>query len=392
MSLQQICQQALTSVEHARALFSAQPLATPEGQDLDGARDRTHAAATSMTSQTGAMARSYSTFAADAERRLGHAAITDGALRAKLAEAAHLTQTGAARLDTIAASTRALVRVASGARSPAAQRAVMTALQSQVSHAQQVVGNSRAQAAGLAGEVRALGYGTNTGGPGLAPPPPAPPPPPLPPGPNDDAWTHGGDRRLSSVASAGLKQKIVAAAILEMERNGQHTAARMLQHYLDNSGDPEALPPELVDAWLADTTNGYGDAALPPATLIQSNLAGVTSNALEQARNTGRTVTVSGNTPWTVVAGSDGDAVRTLGHYSVSTAYTVSVNPDGTYTMRYRNDLYDWYNFATTSPMPWSIAPSISNAAHDLQAAGYAQDFLVTGSGTLQTLSGTVSR
>lgn len=239
-------------------------------------------------------------------------------------------------------------------------------------------------------EVRPLGYQPDRVPPGQDLPPPPPVPPPLQPTPNDDPWAHGGDRRWSSIASAGIKQKLVATAILEMERNGETNAARMLKHYLENSGSTQALDPGLVDSWLADSTNAYGaaDPASAPAALVRSNLNSITAQALDEARRTGQTVTLTGNTPWAVVAGSDGDAVRTLGHYSASTAYTVTMNPDGTYSMTYRNDLYDWYNFATTTPMPWDLAHNLSSAAHDLQAAGYAHDFLITGSGTSQTVQG----
>lgn len=99
-------------------------------------------------------------------------------------------------------------------------------------------------------------------------------------------------------------------------------------------------------------------------------------------------MTVSGNTPWTPVAGSDGDSVRSLGHFGLSTAYSMTVNPDGTYSATYRSDVYDWYNFAT---FPYDgVAQSISSAAHDLQAAGFAQDFVVTGSGSVQQTQGKV--
>jgi hypothetical protein len=314
----------------------------------------------------------------------------------QLTRAAQLTRSGATQLDAVAATVRAITAAASTARSPAADRAILAALHSQMTHAQHVVSAARQEAARLADDIQTLTYDGGRLGehPGQNPPPPPPPPPPRLPGPNDDPWTHGGDRRWSSIASAGLKQKLVAAALLEMERNGQDHAAAMLQQYLGNSGEPVALAPDLVDAWLTETINGYGplDPAQNPAALIQSNLAAIIGNARGEVHRTGRTITIAGNTPWATAAGSDGDAVRTLGHYAASTAYTISMNLDGTYSMTYRNDLYDWCNFATTRPMPWDTARAISNAAHDLHAVGYAQDFLITGSGTTQTIQGTHPR
>ena len=396
MSLLHTCQDALAAVERAQALFAGQPMPTSPAEGVDRGLREAHrsaqAAGAAMHSQAGFLATRHQRFAGEQAVRLSRAAGTDAALSAKVREAADVTRAGATRLEGIAATTRALVGVARGARSPAAQRAILGAVHSQLAQARSVVASASTVAGALANDVRALRYGSDRFDPGLSPPPPLPPPDPLAPGPNDDPWVHGGDRRLSSIASAGLKQKLVAAAIVEMERNGQHSAARLLQHYLDNSGETETLSAAQVDAWLADAANGYGplDPASAPALLVQSNLNTITANALAEARRTGNPVTVTGNTPWAVVAGSDGDAVRSLGHYSASTAYTVSMNPDGTYSMTYRTDLYDWYNFATTTPMPWAVAPSISNAAHDLHAAGYAQDFLVTGSGRTHTVQGSL--
>ncbi|WP_067974324.1 hypothetical protein [Mycolicibacter icosiumassiliensis] len=65
------------------------------------------------------------------------------------------------------------------------------------------------------------------------------------------------------------------------------------------------------------------------------------------------------------------------------------MNPDGTYSLSYRNDVYDWYNFAT-HPYASGTTQQISSWAHDLQAAGLAQDFLITGSSSVQTVEGVV--
>lgn len=68
----------------------------------------------------------------------------------------------------------------------------------------------------------------------------------------------------------------------------------------------------------------------------------------------------------------------------------MTMNPDGTYSATYRNDVYDWYNFSTH---PYASATEyISTKAHELQAAGVAQDSLVTGSGSMQSVNGRVTR
>ena len=264
------------------------------------------------------------------------------------------------------------------------------AYQQQMADLQRRVAGALAEANTIDDDLtRALSLELPQGTPSPAAPGPDPAlPPPRTPVANDDPWQHGGDRRWTSVATEGLKQKAVAAAELEMLRNNQTNAAAFLDHYLDNTGTPKALPADVVDRWLSDSANGYNDLAATPAAQVNTNLQSITRDALAQARSTGKPVTLSGTTPWAVVAGSDGDEVRTLGHYSVSTAYTITMNPDGTYTANYRNDVMDWYNFATTSPMPSDLSHNISNMAHDLQAVGIAQDFLVTGSGSVQRVQG----
>ena len=116
--------------------------------------------------------------------KLSAAAQTDTALQAHTATAATLTQAGARRLDAIAAETRATSQAAATVRTPAGERAILVALRSQLARANDVVTTTKQQAAGLAGQVRALKYppaGTGHGdtqalGFGLGSAPQAPPP------------------------------------------------------------------------------------------------------------------------------------------------------------------------------------------------------------------------
>src|SRR6185437_8451567 len=70
----------------------------------------------------------------------------DAALDAHAARVATLTHTGAQRLDAIAAQTRATTQAATTARTPAAQRVILTAVRSQVAQAQNVVNTTTTQA------------------------------------------------------------------------------------------------------------------------------------------------------------------------------------------------------------------------------------------------------
>jgi hypothetical protein len=75
--------------------------------------------------------------------------------------AATLTHTGAQQLDAIAAQTRATSQAAATATTPAAQcgqRAVLTALRSQLAQAHDIVDATKQQAAALSSQIRALHY------------------------------------------------------------------------------------------------------------------------------------------------------------------------------------------------------------------------------------------
>jgi hypothetical protein len=138
----------------------------------------------------------YQSFAHQSAAQLGQAAHTDTALQAHVTTAATLTQTGAQRLEAIAAQTRATAQAATTARTPAAQRTVLAALRSQLAQAADVVNTAKQQASGIATEIRLLGYpldhsGSGTTGNGQSPAdnndavPVAPPvqEPPVPTGP-----------------------------------------------------------------------------------------------------------------------------------------------------------------------------------------------------------------
>ena len=72
--------------------------------------------------------------------------------------------------------------------------------------------------------------------------------------------------------------------------------------------------------------------------------------AIAEAIETGQTAAKSGNTGWQVVASASEDSFHSLGKYSAQVAYGIVANPDSTYTMTWRNDIYDYHNFATGVP------------------------------------------
>jgi hypothetical protein len=168
MSLVQVCAQTEAAIERARSLFGSggqAPAAAALGA-VDTAAESTTATAQHTGDMSGVAIARYQSFAHQSAAQLGQAAHTDTALQAHVATAATLTQTGAQRLEAIAAQTRATAQAASTATTPAAQRTILAALHSQLAQAADVVNTAKQQASGLASEIRLLGYPLDRPGPG----------------------------------------------------------------------------------------------------------------------------------------------------------------------------------------------------------------------------------
>ncbi len=162
MSFQQAVTQAVQSVTQMRALFgsNAEPGSGASGgaSSLRQAQAQTTNAGLRMTSQSGQAADVHETLVTRAATRLGSAAGADGALNRLLVQAAAIDRAGATRMDAIVAQTRAIAAAAPGARTPAAQRALLTALHGKITQGQGVVNGVKTQAGGVASEIRALDY------------------------------------------------------------------------------------------------------------------------------------------------------------------------------------------------------------------------------------------
>jgi hypothetical protein len=132
---------------------------------VDTAAESTTATAQHTADMSGVAIARYQSFAHQSAGELSQAAHTDTAMQAHVATAATLTQTGAQRLDAIAAQTRATAQGAPTATTPAAQRTIIAALHSQLTQAADVVNTAKQQASGLASEIRRLGYPLDRPGP-----------------------------------------------------------------------------------------------------------------------------------------------------------------------------------------------------------------------------------
>lgn len=156
----QNCADAEAVIARMRSLFGSGPATdVPSGPaDLSTAAQAVTMARSRTAELSGSGVTSYQALADRSVSPLSTAATSDTAIAGHMSTAATLTQVGAARLDQIAAQTRAITQAAPSARTSADQRVILTALRSQVAAASQVVQSTRQQAGALAGEVRGLQY------------------------------------------------------------------------------------------------------------------------------------------------------------------------------------------------------------------------------------------
>ncbi len=161
MSVVQEC--ALVEQAIRRARYVVAPHACPPEVvafgDMDGAARATSETTRMTASSSGAVIAVHRRFAVDNAAMLTAAGHTDESLHAQMATAASVARAGADRLEAIATRAQATIGADAGATSPAAQRAVLAALRSQLAQAADVVDSVRQQGADLAARVRALQYG-----------------------------------------------------------------------------------------------------------------------------------------------------------------------------------------------------------------------------------------
>lgn len=163
MSVAAACAHTATAISRAQRLFAAAPQSpttvTEQATALEQAHERSATAGAHLVaSTTGALADRYGVFTTRVNAALATFGRADTTIARQAAAAAAVTQSGAAQIEAIAAENRITLAAAAGARSPAAQRAVLAALRSQLTRIQSVVNDARAVSATLAGQVRAAHY------------------------------------------------------------------------------------------------------------------------------------------------------------------------------------------------------------------------------------------
>jgi len=161
VSIQQAAAQAQAVVDRARSLFGSSPAPVPPaGESLESAVESTAGLGRRTAGLSGDLVDAHNEFVAAQTRDLSSAGRTDTTLASHLSTAATVTATGARQLDAIGAQTHAIAQTAATARTPAAQRAVLAALRSQVAQANDVVTTTQQQAGDIADQIQALRYRT----------------------------------------------------------------------------------------------------------------------------------------------------------------------------------------------------------------------------------------
>ena len=155
-------------IGRARSLFGtdSEPpsAANAAASALHRANDRSVGARSQMSGLSGALFDQHTAFLGRSAPALTASAQADAAVGSQLQNAALLTRSGASQLEALAAENRATSATASGARSPAAERAVLTALKGQVSRTHATVESAQQAATQLASGIRSLRYPPPAGG------------------------------------------------------------------------------------------------------------------------------------------------------------------------------------------------------------------------------------
>ena len=154
------CALVEAAIERVKSLVSPhvpRPRAVTLGDIAVAARS------TAMTTEvvgdsSGAVIAAHRRFATRNSASLRLAGRTDHGLQGQMTVAAAAAHGGVLRLDAIASQTQAMRQAGADAISPAAQRAILTALCLQLSRAKGVVDSISRQSAELAGRIQGLDY------------------------------------------------------------------------------------------------------------------------------------------------------------------------------------------------------------------------------------------
>lgn len=160
-------------------------------------------------------------------------------------------------------------------------------------------------------------------------------------------------------------------------KEGRPNARSLHQHYYENTGDEYVLDNSVVDKWITDDHNDYGDGSNNPVSIVTNDRLYSIYYAKKIAKWTGKPVKYSYGGPWRLTAGIDNDHVQSLGHYQMTTSTTVVAYPDGSGKYVQRAYVWDWYNFEHQQES--GIAQIASNLGASGEEMGIAKPFEVVG-------------
>jgi hypothetical protein len=160
MSVVAECALVEAAIERVKSLVSPH---VPRPREVTLGDIAVAARSTAMTTEmvggsSGVVIAAHRRFATRNAASLRLAGRTDHGLAGQMRVAAAAAQRGALRIDAIAGQTQATRQAGAVAISPAAQRAILTALRLQLSRAKGVVDSISRQSAELAGRIQGLDY------------------------------------------------------------------------------------------------------------------------------------------------------------------------------------------------------------------------------------------
>ncbi|MBY8859928.1 hypothetical protein K7711_25895 [Nocardia sp. CA2R105] len=213
-------------------------------------------------------------------------------------------------------------------------------------------------------------------------------PDPLPHPPDDSGAGAWGSQPIYSRADDLAFAQVAAAAVVAADSRGWTHAARFLNHYLDNTGDP--LDPK-VDELLRDVSDADNNANRMAATEIQQVAIRASSaknydNPVQfQSQWEGYTFDQTQSPDWFFAMGSI--------HMSVTGVVTVNKPADGAQpniTTEYKvwvHDRYNWDGGKSTEIAGVTVTDKRMGALH---TAGLAREYEMDGSSGARQYAGPV--
>ncbi|MFH5208106.1 LGFP repeat-containing protein [Antrihabitans spumae] len=196
---------------------------------------------------------------------------------------------------------------------------------------------------------------------------------------------------LNQSKPANYQQSAVISAYFSSQ--DRPVAGELWNHYYGNTGTDFVLSASRIDTWTAETTNGYNDPSIKaPAGLVEANKADAIAQAIAEVDRTGQPAKVIVSTPWLVTAGISNDHVQALGRYSLCSTTAVIAKPGAPglhpIDLRQTTHMFDLYDF-TRGGDYGNLAQSAVDTAVTGEELGIAKPFLVLGSGSDRSWSGT---